>query len=192
MALGSAGCKRGGIRREVTKNYRSGRCFLRVRTGGLPKQRTPKSIHAMNGSSDPALAALPHGPSFRFVDELVSLEEGRKGTALYRVKGDEAFLEGHFPGNPMMPGVILIEAIAQLGGVVVQSDPTEAPLADLRLTAVRAAKILGAAVPGDVLEIAVEVEGRLGGLVQVDGEIRMRGDLLAKAKITLSGDVAPA
>ncbi|WAC18129.1 beta-hydroxyacyl-ACP dehydratase [Luteolibacter sp. SL250] len=137
-----------------------------------------------------ALDALPHGPSFRFVDELVSLDGGKRGEGIYRVKGDEAFLEGHFPGNPMMPGVILIEAIAQLGGVVAQSDPVEKPLSDMRLTAVRAAKILGAAVPGEILEIRVAVEGRMGGLVQVDGEIHTGGNLLAKAKITLSGEIS--
>jgi len=146
----------------------------------------------MSSSFSSALNSLPHGPSFRFVDELVSLDGGKSGEGIYRVKGDEAFLEGHFPGHPMMPGVILIEAIAQLGGVVAQSDPVEKPLADLRLTAVRAAKILGAAVPGEVLEIRVAVEGRLGGLIQVDGEIHTGGNLLAKAKITLSGEVPAA
>jgi len=103
------------------------------------------------------------------------------------VRGDEAFLEGHFPGHPMMPGVVLLEAIAQLGGVVAQSDPDQAPLEDMRLTAVRAAKILGAAVPGDLLEIKATVEGRLGNLIQIDGEVNVAGVLLAKAKITLSG-----
>lgn len=87
----------------------------------------------------------------------------------------------------MMPGVILIEAIAQLGGVVVQSDPEHAAMSDLRLTGVRAAKILGAAVPGDLLEIRTKVEGRLGGLVQVEGEVRGAAGVLATAKVTLSG-----
>jgi 3-hydroxyacyl-[acyl-carrier-protein] dehydratase len=147
-----------------------------------------KHPHAMSPISS-ALVSLPHGTSFRFVDEMVSLEGGRQGEGTYRVKGNEAFLEGHFPGNPMMPGVILIEAIAQLGGVVAQSDPIEKPLTDLRLTAVRAAKILGAAVPGQLLEIRVVVEGRMGGLIQVDGEVHVCGNLLAKAKITLSGNL---
>ena len=144
----------------------------------------------MSPNLQSALLALPHGPSFRFVDELKSLEPGREATAIYQVRGDEAFLAGHFPGQPMMPGVILIEAIAQLGGVVVQTDPELPAMADLRLTGVRAAKILGAAVPGDVLEIRATVEGRLGGLVQVEGEVRVAGGLLASAKVTLSGTLA--
>jgi 3-hydroxyacyl-[acyl-carrier-protein] dehydratase len=134
-----------------------------------------------------ALHSLPHGPSFRFLDELESLVPGREATARYLVRGDEAFLEGHFPGHPMMPGVILIEAIAQLGGVVAQTDPEIPAMSDLRLTAVRAAKILDAAVPGDLLEIEVKVEGRLGGLVQVEGKIVGPAGLLASAKVTLSG-----
>lgn len=145
----------------------------------------------MNDAPDrlAALARLPHGPEFRFVDELAELEAGRTGRGIYQVRGDEAFLAGHFPGAPMMPGVLLVEAIAQLGGVVAQSDPGHAPLDDLRLTGIRAAKVLGAAAPGDVLEIRATVEGRLGGLVQVDGEIRRGGELLAGAKVTLSGTV---
>jgi len=142
----------------------------------------------MKGEFSKALQSLPHGPSFRFVDEITVLEGGISGTARFRVKGDEAFLEGHFPGNPMMPGVILIEAIAQMGGVVAQTDAELPALENLRLTAVRAAKILGAAVPGDLLEIRVAIEGRLGVLIQVDGEISGPDGLLAKAKITLSGD----
>lgn len=145
----------------------------------------------MNSDLQMALTALPHGPSFRFVDELISLVPGCEATAVYQVRGDEAFLEGHFPGHPMMPGVILIEAIAQLGGVVVQTDPDHPAMADLRLTGVRAAKILGAAVPGDILEIRAKVEGRLGGLVQVEGDVRVGGAALASAKVTLSGSLAP-
>ena len=141
----------------------------------------------MNEAFAQALASLPHGRSFRFVDEVIALDGGKSGVGTYRVRGDEAFLEGHFPGHPMMPGVVLLEAIAQLGGVVAQSDPDQAPLEDMRLTAVRAAKILGAAVPGDLLEIKATVEGRLGNLIQIDGEVNVAGVLLAKAKITLSG-----
>ena len=134
-----------------------------------------------------ALDSLPHGPSFRFVDELVSLEPGKSAVANYRVRGDEAFLEGHFPGNPMMPGVILIEAIAQLGGVVAQCDPNQPVLADMRLSGVRAAKILGAARPGQILEIKAAVEGRLGGLIQIDGAVTGPDGPLATAKVVLSG-----
>lgn len=136
-----------------------------------------------------ALASLPHGESFRFVDEVTALEGGKSGEGFYRIKGTEAFLEGHFPGNPLMPGVILVEAIAQLGGVVAQSDPDVAPLKDLRLSGIRAAKILGAALPGEVLCLKATVEGRLGGLIQIAGSVEGPNGLLAEAKVVLSGEV---
>ncbi len=135
-----------------------------------------------------ALAALPHGPSFRFVDELTSLELGQRAEGRYTVRGDEAFLAGHFPGNPLVPGVILIEALAQLGGVVAQSDPGIPSLSDLKLTAVRGAKITGSAGPGEILTIRAEVVGRMGGLVQVQGEVRAGARVLLISQITLSGN----
>ena len=141
----------------------------------------------MNAEFEEALRGLPHGSTFRFVDALLTLDPGKEATAIYQIKGNEAFLEGHFPGNPMMPGVILLEAIAQLGGVVAQTDPGIPAMADLRLTAVRAAKILGATVPGETLEIRAKVEGRMGGLVQIEGEITVADKPLASARITLSG-----
>ncbi|MST95403.1 MAG: hypothetical protein EXS33_09100 [Pedosphaera sp.] len=76
--------------------------------------------------SDPlaiALASLPHGPEFRFLDRLLRLDPGQSGAGEYTVRRDEPFLRGHFPGQPMMPGVLLVEAAAQLAGTVAQSDP---------------------------------------------------------------------
>ncbi|HEY1122445.1 MAG TPA: 3-hydroxyacyl-ACP dehydratase FabZ family protein [Haloferula sp.] len=137
-----------------------------------------------------ALAALPHGPEFRFVDAIETLDPGKSATARYLVRGDEAFLAGHFPGNPLMPGVILIEAIAQLGGVVAQSDPAVPPLENLLLTGVRGAKILGAAKPGETLILKAEVEGRLGGMIQISGEVSVGDRPMASAKIMLSGQEA--
>lgn len=92
----------------------------------------------------------------------------------------------------MMPGVLLVEAIAQLGGVVAQNDPALPPLANVRLTAVRAAKIFAAAVPGDELVIHAAVDGRLGGLVQISGTVDGPHGRLAEAKVTLSGEAAMA
>jgi 3-hydroxyacyl-[acyl-carrier-protein] dehydratase len=80
------------------------------------------------------LRLLPHGPEFRFVEKMTALIPGVSGTATYLISGEEPFLKGHFPESPLWPGVIMIEAIAQLGGVIAQSDPAHEKLANLRLT----------------------------------------------------------
>src|SRR6185503_10893738 len=148
----------------------------------------------MNDPDDPndllreALAFLPHGPEFRFVDRLLSLEPGKSGVGEYTVRGDEPFLRGHFPGEPMMPGVLLVEAAAQLAGIVVQSDPNFAPFPGLKLTALRAVKILGTARPGDVLRIEAKISGRLGNLIQATAAGTVNGTPVVQAELTLSGE----
>ncbi len=134
-----------------------------------------------------ALQLLPHGPEFRFLDRVLRLTPGKEAVAEYRVRGDEPFLRGHFPGQPLMPGVLLIEAGAQLAGIVAQTDPEIGPLADLKLTAVRAAKITGSAQPGETIEIAARVTGRLGPLIQGEVEVTLTGRPLLKATLALSG-----
>jgi 3-hydroxyacyl-[acyl-carrier-protein] dehydratase len=134
------------------------------------------------------LSFLPHGPEFRFIDEIVALDPGKTGLATYRIRGDEPFLRGHFPGQPLFPGALLIEAGAQLAGVVAQADPSRKPLASLKLTAVRSAKILGSAVPGEILRIEAEVSGRMGALVQAQVEIACGDRLLLQCAVTLAGE----
>jgi len=115
----------------------------------------------MNESLCRALEFLPHGAEFRFIDRLLELDPGMAGAGEYLVRGDEPFLRGHFPNQPLMPGVLLLEAAAQLAGTVAQSDPKVAPLPGLKLTAVRGAKILGTARPGEVIRLEARVVGRL-------------------------------
>jgi 3-hydroxyacyl-[acyl-carrier-protein] dehydratase len=135
-----------------------------------------------------SLGFLPHGPEFRFLDRVLSLTPGREGAGEYLVRGDEPFLRGHFPGDPILPGVLLIEAAAQLAGVVAQSDPGLAPLAGLKLTALRGVKILGAARPGDVVRLEASILGRLGNLVQARARGRVGDRLVLTAELTLSGE----
>jgi 3-hydroxyacyl-[acyl-carrier-protein] dehydratase len=137
-----------------------------------------------------ALSALPHGPEFRFIDALDALVPGQSGAARYLLRGDEAFLAGHFPGAPLMPGVLLVEAVAQLGGVVAQSDPVIPPLRELRLAAIHGAKITGSAVPGETLLVHASVLGRMGVLVQIEGRVLVGPKLVLTTKLTLSGLVA--
>lgn len=137
---------------------------------------------------NPPLDFLPHGPEFRFLDSIVSLTPGREGAGEYRVRGDEPFLRGHFPGEPIFPGVLLVEAAAQLAGVVAQSDPAIPPLAGLKLAALRSVKIMGAARPGDVIELHARITGRLDNLIQAEAVGKVSGRQVLAAQLTLSGD----
>ncbi len=134
-----------------------------------------------------ALQRLPHGPEFRFLDRLLALDPGRSGTGEYAVRGNEFFLRGHFPGEPLFPGVLLIEAAAQLAGVVAQSDPSVPALPGLKLTALRGIKIQGTARPGQVIRLEAKLTGRLGNLVQVRVRGCVEGQLVMEGEITLSG-----
>jgi 3-hydroxyacyl-[acyl-carrier-protein] dehydratase len=134
-----------------------------------------------------SLTALPHGPEFRFLDRLVSLDPGKSGVGEYKVQGDEYYLRGHLPGEPIFPGVLLVEAGAQLAGVVAQNDPLIRPLTRLKLTALRAVKILGSARPGDTVLLEATVIGRLGSLVQAKASASVAGVTVMSGEFTLGG-----
>ena len=142
----------------------------------------------MTDSLTKALAHLPHGPEFRFLDRLTALERGKTGAGEYTLRGNEDFLRGHFPGAPMMPGVLLVEAAAQLAGVVAQSDPAISPLNNLRLTAIRGAKILGAVKSGETIQLEARVIGRMGNLIQAQATARVNARIILQTEITLSGE----
>ncbi len=134
-----------------------------------------------------ALSSLPHGPEFRFVDSILSLSPGASSTAHWTLRTDEHFLKGHFPGNPMLPGVVMVEAIAQLAGIIIQSGRGAEPLRDVRLTAIRQFKILGTLHPGETMEISASIEGSMGRLYQASGSITGPAGLLATGSIVLTG-----
>jgi 3-hydroxyacyl-[acyl-carrier-protein] dehydratase len=130
---------------------------------------------------------LPHGPEFRFVDRMVSLTPGVKGIGEYRVRGDEYYLRGHLPGEPIFPGVLLVEAGAQVAGIVAQEDPLNPSLPRLKLTALRAVKILGSARPGETLRIEAVITGRLGSMIQAEVSAFIAETKVLSAELALSG-----
>ena len=137
-----------------------------------------------------ALAFLPHGLEFRFIDRLLQLEPGRKGIGEYQVKGDEPFLRGHFPGEPLFPGVLLVEGGAQLAGTVAQSDPSIQPLPGLKLTAINKIKILGSATPGEVIRFEADITGRIANLVHATVRAYVIDQRIMEGEIILSGSPA--
>jgi 3-hydroxyacyl-[acyl-carrier-protein] dehydratase len=127
-------------------------------------------------------AVLPHRDPFLLLDEVVELQPGERVVARKQVRPDEWYLAGHFPGRPIMPGVLIVEAMAQAGAVAVLSE--EANRGKLALFAgidgVRFKRIVE---PGDELELTCDLErvrgpvGRGKATAKVDGELAARGTL---------------
>lgn len=132
---------------------------------------------------DDLVGLLPHRPPFRFVDAVDSCEPGSSVTARYRVTGDEAFLAGHFPDNPVLPGVIQLEALAQAGAIAVLADPRYRDRLPL-FGGVERVRFRRLVRPGEELVLEVEFErlsGRGGwgaGRALVDGNTACEGRLL--------------
>jgi 3-hydroxyacyl-[acyl-carrier-protein] dehydratase len=136
----------------------------------------------VNGAVRPA-DVLPHRPPFLFVDSVEAVEPGQSAVARYRVTGEEAFLDGHFPGNPVFPGVLQLEALAQTGAIAVLTDERFAGRLPLFGGAedVRFRRVVS---PGDELRLEVTMErlsSRAGwgrGRATVQGETACEGRLL--------------
>jgi 3-hydroxyacyl-[acyl-carrier-protein] dehydratase len=107
--------------------------------------------------SDAVVALLPHRPPFRFVDSVDALEPGVSVRARYTVTGAEPFLAGHFPGNPVFPGVLQLEALAQTGAIAVLADARYAGKLPL-FGGVEDVRFRRVVRPGDELVLTVEME----------------------------------
>ena len=133
-------------------------------------------------NSDELVALLPHGPEFTFIDSVDAFEPGTSITARYRVTGEESFLPGHFPGNPVFPGVIQLEALAQAGAIAVLTDERYAGKLPL-FGGVEKVRWRRMVVPGDemVLELELERLSARGGwgsaTASVDGSVACQARL---------------
>ncbi|MDR3305022.1 MAG: 3-hydroxyacyl-ACP dehydratase FabZ [Clostridiales Family XIII bacterium] len=101
---------------------------------------------------------IPQREPFLFIDEVESIEPGGRVVAIRRVRADEDWCRGHFPGEPIMPGVLIIEAMAQTGAVGVLSSPA-AKGRNAYFGGIDRAKFRDKVVPGDVLRLEVELTG---------------------------------
>jgi 3-hydroxyacyl-[acyl-carrier-protein] dehydratase len=126
---------------------------------------------------------LPHRPPFLFISELTSVEPGQSATGSWQLTGDEAFFAGHFPGRPTLPGVLMVEALAQLGGVAVLADGRFADKLPL-FGGIEKARFRRQVVPGEVLDLEVTLgrmsarAGKGSGRASVGGELACAADLL--------------
>ena len=126
---------------------------------------------------------IPHRPPFLFVDSLTALQPGLSATGLWHLTGHEDFFVGHFPGRPTLPGVLMCEAIAQVGACAILSDAKFANKLPL-FGGLDGARFRRQVVPGDVLEMSVQLgrmsarAGKGTGVAKVNGEIACECELL--------------
>lgn len=130
-----------------------------------------------------ALAHLPHGPGFRFLDRALRVEPGARGTFEVRLAADHPILQAHFPGAPLVPGVVLIEALAQAAGCVWGA--AEPGLQGVRLAEVSRARFRAPVGPGAAIRLDVEHVRTLGPLRRFAGTASVEGDVVAEAELTL-------
>lgn len=126
---------------------------------------------------------LPHRPPFLFVDEITALEAGVSATGRWTLTGDEWFFGGHFPGRPTLPGVLMCEAIAQLGAYIVLCDGRNASKLPL-FGGLDGARFRRQVVPGDTLELSATLgrmsarAGKGSGKALVNGATACECDLM--------------
>jgi 3-hydroxyacyl-[acyl-carrier-protein] dehydratase len=126
---------------------------------------------------------LPHREPFLFVDRVIDVVPGSRAVGTWRIRGDEWFFPGHFPGRPTLPGVLMCEAIAQVGAYALLSDPQRAAKLPL-FGGIDQARFRRQVVPGEELSITVELgrmsarAGKGSGVAKVGDDVACECDLM--------------
>ena len=128
---------------------------------------------------------LPHRPPFLLIDRITGGEPGRWAEGIKCVTINEPFFTGHFPGHPVMPGVLILEALAQVGAVAILSLPENRGRLAL-FGGIKNARFKRQVVPGDVLELHCELTDRRGDVGFGKAVARVGGKIAAQAELTFA------
>jgi 3-hydroxyacyl-[acyl-carrier-protein] dehydratase len=126
------------------------------------------------------MSLTPHGPGFSFVDAFEVLEMGKRGRGRKWLDPSAPYFADHFPGNPLMPGVLLVECAAQAAGALWQWE------GGLFLAAVMQFRFIKPVLPDQTLEIEVTLEKDFGALAQFEAVLRVSSEVVAQGRLTLS------
>ena len=130
------------------------------------------------------LKSIPHRYPFLLVDRVVELEAKRRIVAFKNVSFNEPFFQGHFPGAPLMPGVLIVEALAQAGAVLLLHDMADRDSKLVYFTGIDKARFRRTVVPGDQLRLTLEVLNlrskncKMHATAEVEGEMAAEADIL--------------
>ena len=133
-----------------------------------------------------AFLGLPHRPPFVFVRELIRCDPGNLAEAVTTFAADDPIFAGHFPDNPLVPGVILTEALAQTAGIAAASGYPDAAKPLFLLSAIRSMKFLRAVRPGEQIELRAERLAQVDDLVQFRVEASVKGVRVAEGQLVLN------
>src|ERR1700741_2937371 len=127
------------------------------------------------------IAILPHRFPFLLIDRVVEMERKKRIVAIKNVTINEPFFQGHFPNYPIMPGVLVIEAMAQAGGALLLTEVPDRESKLMVFTGIERAKFRRPVVPGDQLRIEVTVLNWRPRAVRMEGRVTVEGKLVCEA-----------
>jgi len=126
---------------------------------------------------------LPHRYPFLLIDKVVELERLKRIVAVKNVSINEAFFQGHFPGKPVMPGVLILESMAQAGGLLLLQDIPDREHKLLYLASMNNVKFRRPVVPGDQLRVEVDLITWKGDLCKIEAKAFVDGNLATEASL---------